>query len=124
MADHAREPHGPERLPRDQPPPNPTDLTQQASLQQGSSSRWLVPAGVLAGIVIVLSLWALSLNVVIPIIAIAFVVLMWVTMLVVSLRQQDAPRRNRALAWLMGGMALGGLAAFLALYAVEASGVA
>lgn len=127
MANDSRnEPHGPERMPRDQPRPDPTNVTQQESLQRGASSRWLVPSGVLAAVVVALSVWGIIVtgDLLIPIIAIVFVVVMWAIMFVVSRKQDDAPRRNRSLAWLMGGMALGGLLAFLALYLVQASGIA
>ena len=116
-------PHGAEQVPDEQPPPNQTDLSNQASLQHGASSRWLVPAGVLAGVVIVLSVIAMQLQFVIPIIAIVFVVALWFVMLAVSRSTSDIRRRNRTLAWIMGGMAIGTALLYIALYGIEASGL-
>ncbi|WP_100811973.1 MULTISPECIES: hypothetical protein [unclassified Microbacterium] len=122
--DNRGQPHGPERLPDEQPPPDPTDLTNQTALQHGAPSRWLVPSAVLAGVVVVLSLVALQLQLVIPIVSIVFVTVMWVLMFVASRRTPDIRRKNRLLAWLMGGMAVGAAILFATLYAVEASGIA
>ena len=47
MSDPRSDPHGPEQLPDRQPMPQPTDLSNQESLQTGAASRWLVPSGVL-----------------------------------------------------------------------------
>lgn len=121
MTDPRQNPHGPERLPDEQPYPNPTDLTNQEALQSGASSRWLVPAAVLAGVAIVLYAIAFSLQVVLPIIGIIYVVAMWLAMLLVSRRNADARARNRTLAWLMGALAAGALLVFLGIYVVEAS---
>jgi hypothetical protein len=121
--DIRKHPHGAEQVPDEQPPPDPTDLSNQTSLQHGASSRWLVPAAVLAGVVIVLSVIAMQLQFVIPVIAIVFVVALWFVMLVVSRRTPDIRHRNRTLAWLMGAMAIGTAVLFMTLYAVEASGL-
>lgn len=119
--DSRRDPHGPERVPDEQPHPDPTDLTNQAALQHGAASRWLVPSAVFAAVVIVLSIIALQLQWPIPVVAILFVTVIWVAMFVTSRRSGDRRRNNRSLAWLMGGMAFGSLLLFLALYAIEAS---
>ena len=122
--DPRHDPHGPDQVPDEQPRPDPTDLTNQASLQHGAASRWLVPAAVLAAVVIVLSVVALQLQIVIPVVAIVFVIAVWVAMFVLARRNEDIRRRNRVLAWLMGGMAIGSALLFLTLYALEASGIA
>lgn len=116
-------PHGPERVPDEQPHPDPTDLTNQAALQHGASSRWLVPSAVLAAVVIVLSVIALQLQLIVPIIAIILVVALWAIMFALSRRDIDPRRRNRTFAWLMGAMAIGSALLFLLLYAIEASDV-
>lgn len=121
--DPHRESHGPERVPDGQPHPDPTDLTNQAALQHGAASRWLVPAAVFAGVVIVLSIIALQLQFVVPVIAILFVTVIWAAMFLTSRRTDDRRRSNRALAWLMVGMAVGSLLLFLTLYAIEASAI-
>lgn len=119
MSDPRFDPHGPEQLPDRQPMPQPTDVTAQESLQKGASSRWLVPSAVLAVIAIALFAWAFSLQIILPIIGIVYVVVMWVAMFVVSRRPGDARTRNRRLAWFMGGLAVGALAVFLGIYIVE-----
>lgn len=111
-------PHGPEQLP-DEQPVNPTDLTNQASLQRGAASRWLVPSGVLAVVVIVMFCLALSLQLLLPIIGIVYVTVMWFGMLAVSRLAADARLRNRRLAWFMGSLAVGALIVFVGIYLVE-----
>jgi hypothetical protein len=119
MSDPRHDPHGPEQMPDQQPTPNPTDLTNQESLQHGASSRWLVPSAVLAGVAIVLFAFALSLQLILPIIGIVYVVVMMIAMFVVSRRTGNAPHRNRTLAWFMAALAFGALATFIAIYVVE-----
>ena len=68
MTDSSPRPHGPERLPDEQPTPDPTDLTNQEALQNGARSRWLVPAGVLAAVAVVLYCFAFQIQIVLPLI--------------------------------------------------------
>lgn len=124
MSDPRDDPHGPEKLPDRQPMPQPTDVTAQPALQRGASSRWLVPSGVLAAIAIVLFVWAFSLQLIVPIIGIAYVVVMWVVMLLVSRAPGEPRTRNRRLAWFMGALAVGALLVFLGIYIVEITRVA
>jgi hypothetical protein len=121
MSDPAHEPHGPEQLPDRQPPANPGDVTDQPALKYGASSRWLVPAGVLAAAAIVLFVLAFQLQLLLPIIGIVYVVVMWIAMFVVSRRSGDMVLRNRRLAWFMGALAVGALITFVAIYLVEAT---
>ncbi len=118
MTDPASEPHGPEKLP-DQQPADPTDLTNQPALQSGATSRWLVPAAVLTLIALVLYAWAFSLQLILPIIGIVYVLVMLALMILVSRRRGDARRKNVRLAWYMGALAAGALIVFLGIYAVE-----
>ncbi|GLJ81137.1 hypothetical protein [Microbacterium imperiale] len=122
MVDKRTEAHGPGQLPDRQPRPDPTDLTNQESFRQGSSSRWLVPAGVLAAVAIVLYALAFQLQVVLPAIGIVFTVVAWAMMLVASRSSGDAPVRNRRLAVAMGILAVGALAIFIGIYLVETLG--
>jgi len=115
------EPFGPERLPREQPRLDATDLTNQAALQSGAASRWLVPAGVLAGVAVVLFAIAFTLQIPIPAIGIVYVAGLWLAMLFVARRTSQIRARNRRLAWLMGAMAAGAVLLFFGLYAWEAS---
>jgi hypothetical protein len=119
MSDPRSDPHGPEQLPDRQPMPQPTDLSNQEALQTGASSRWLVPSAVLAVVSIALYVWAFSLQLLLPIIGIVYVVVMWTAMLVISRRAGDARMRNRRLAWFMGALAVGALVVFLGIYLVE-----
>ncbi len=119
MTDPRHDPHGPERVPDRQPAPDPTDLTNQRSLQHGATSRWLVPSAVLAGVAVVLYGLAFQLQLVLPIIGIVFAVGMWLAMLLVSRRPTDLRGRNRTLAWLMGGLAAGVFAILVGIYVVE-----
>ncbi len=124
MSDPRDDPHGPEKLPDRQPMPQPTDVTAQPALQKGASSRWLVPSAILAAIAVALFVWAFSLQLLLPIIGIVYVVVMWVVMLLVSRAPGDVRMRNRRLAWFMGALAVGTLLAFLGIYIVEISRIA
>jgi hypothetical protein len=121
MSDRSREPHGPEKLPDEQPAPDPTDVTAQAALQHGASSRWLVPSAVLAGVSIVLFCFAFQIQVILPIIGIVYVIVMWLAMFAAARRRDDGPAGNRRLAWLMGAMAAGTLLIAIAIYIVEST---
>jgi hypothetical protein len=121
MTDPSRDPHGPERLPDEQPVPTPTNVTDQPALRYGAASRWLVPAGVLAAVTTVLYCFAFQIQVILPIIGIVYVVTMWVVMLVSSRRATDRVANNRRLAWLMGAMAVGALLVAIAIYIVEST---
>ena len=115
-------PHGPLQLPDEQPVvADPTALTNQPALQIGAASRWLVPAGVLALVAIVLYCTAFQLQIVLPIIGIVFVAVMWVVMFVSARRGGDPKTTNRRLAWLMGGMAIGALLIAIGIYIVEST---
>jgi hypothetical protein len=119
MTDDTSRPHGPERLPDEQPSANPTDLSNQTALQSGATSRWLVPSGVLTVIAIALYAWAFTLQAILPVIGIVYVATMFIVMVVVARRRGDARRRNVRLAWYMGALAVGALIVFLGIYAVE-----
>jgi predicted outer membrane lipoprotein len=119
MSDPRRTPHGPEKVPDRQPPPDPTDLTNQRSLQHGAASRWLVPSAVLAVVAVVLYVLAFQLQLILPLIGILFAVGMWLAMLLVSRRPGDIRAQNRTLAWLMGALAAGVFAILVAIYVVE-----
>lgn len=119
MTDPASEPHGPEQLPDRQPTVEPTDLSNQPALQSGATSRWLVPSAVLAVAAMALFGWAFSLQLILPIVGIVYVVAIWIVMLVVSRRAGDSRMRNVRLAWYMGALAVGALVVFLGIYAVE-----
>lgn len=121
MTDRSRDPHGPERLPDEQPVPDPGDITNQAALQHGAASRWLVPAGVLAAVAIVLFCFAFQIQILLPIIGIAYVIVMWLAMFTSSRRGDEGPTTNRRLAWLMAGMAAGTLLIAIAIYIVEST---
>lgn len=119
--DRARDPHGPLQLPDDSPPRNATDLSNQEALRTGATSRWLVPAAVLAGVSIVLFVAAFQLQLILPIVGIVAVTVAWVVMLVVARRGGATPHTNRVLAWLMGSMALVALLVALGIYLVEST---
>ena len=121
MTDSPREPHGPEKLPDEQPAANPTDLTNQPALQFGATSRWLVPAGVLAAVAIVLYCFAFQIQIVLPLIGIIFVIVMWLVMFVAARRGGDRAATNRRLAWLMGAMAVGAFLIAVGIYIVEST---
>jgi len=121
MTDSREEPHGPLQLPDQQPAADPTDLTNQDALQAGARSRWLVPAGVLAAVAIVLYCFAFQIQIVLPIIGIIFVIVMWVAMFVTARKGGQNPATNRRLAWLMGAMAVGALLVAVGIYIVEST---
>ncbi|MFS0714335.1 hypothetical protein ABC195_10650 [Microbacterium sp. 2P01SA-2] len=119
MVDKRSEPHGPEQMPDRQPRPDPTDLTNQTSFRQGAASRWLVPAGVLAAVAVVLYVLAFQLQTALPAIGVVFAVVGWAMMVVAARSSIDAPVRNRRLACAMGILAVGVLAIFVLIYIVE-----
>ena len=121
MTDSRQNPHGPSKLPDEQPVLNPTDLSNQAALRTGASSRWLVPSAVLAAVAIVLYCFAFQLQIVLPIVGIIFVTLMWIAMFIAARRGgPDAPT-NRRLAWLMVTMAVGAFLVAVGIYIVEST---
>ncbi|APF33862.1 hypothetical protein [Microbacterium paludicola] len=119
MVDKRNEPHGPEQMPDRHPRPDPTDLTNQASFRHGSASRWLVPAGVLAAVAIVLYVLAFQLQTALPAIGILFAVVGWAMMVVAARSSADASVRNRRLALAMAILAVGILAIFILIYITE-----
>jgi threonine/homoserine/homoserine lactone efflux protein len=122
MADSNEDAHGPMRLPDEQPPQNPTDLTNQPALQAGATSRWLVPSGVLAAVAVVLYCFAFQIQIVLPVIGIVYVVVMWIVMLLVARHAgRDRAATNRRLAWFMGAMAVGALLVAIGIYIVEST---
>jgi hypothetical protein len=112
---------GAEKMPREQPRPDPSDLAQRENLNAGAASRWLVPAGVLGIVFVVLFGIAYTMQPVVPTIGIVLVVALWLAMFVVSRRSGEMRARARLLAWLMGAMAAGSAILFFVLYAWEAS---
>lgn len=100
----------------------PTAWSNQSALQRGSARMWVVPATVLAVIAIVQFAFSLSLQLVLPVIGIVFTIGLWAIILVVSRRGGDPRRRNVALAWLMGGLAVGALLIAIGVYLLEAYG--
>jgi cytochrome bd-type quinol oxidase subunit 1 len=121
MTDPKRDAHGPMQVPDEQPPVNPTDVTAQPALQAGATSRWILPAGVLALVAIVLYCFAFQIQIVLPIVGIVFVIVMWLMMFLVARRGGADKRTNRRLAWLMGGMAAGALLIAIGIYIVEST---
>lgn len=121
MSDPHQEPRGADRLPDEQPPPNPTDVANQPALQYGATSRWTVPAAVLAAAAIVLFCFAFQIQIVLPVIGILYVIVIWVVMFVSARRRGDRQATNRRLAWLMIAMALGALLVAIGIYIVEAT---
>lgn len=121
VTDRSREPHGPEKLPDEQPAVDLTDVTAQAALQHGANSRWLVPSAVLAAVAIVLFCFAFQIQIILPIIGILYVIVMWIAMFTAARGSGDGPATNRRLAWLMGAMAAGTLLIAIAIYIVEST---
>ncbi|WP_460775720.1 hypothetical protein [Microbacterium sp. GXF7504] len=105
-------------------PAEPTSWSNQTPLQQGSARQWLIPATALAVIALVVFGFLLTLQLALPIVGIAFTVVMWVLMLLIARSGGDPRRRNRRLAWAMGGLAFGALAIAFGVYALETLGVA
>ena len=120
MTDPHSDRRRPARFPAEQPTPNPTDVTNQRALQTGAPSRWLIPAGLLAAVAIVLFCFAFQIQIVLPIIGIVFVIVLWL-MMAVAARGGRSPAVNRRLAWLMGAMAAGALLIAIGIYIVEST---
>lgn len=116
-----RDPHGPEALPDEQPVPGGPDLGDQPALRAGATSRWLVPAGVLAAVAIVLYAFALRLQVVLPLIGMVYVAVAWTVMFAISRGGGERRIVNHRLAWAMGILALGALLVALGIYLVEST---
>ena len=121
MSEPRQEPHGAAKLPDEQPAANPTDVTDQPALRYGATSRWLVPAGLLAAVAIVLYCFAFQIQVILPVIGILYVAVIWIVMFITARRGGERPDTNRRLAWLMGAMAVGALLVAVGIYIVEST---
>lgn len=88
---------------------DPTRVRAQRSLQEGGRRRWLIPGGIFAAICIALFIGMLQLQILVPTIALVLTASLFAAMVVVSLTVGQAPTRNRAMAWLMGAMAVSAL---------------
>ena len=122
MVDRKREPHGPEQLPDRQPVQEPSEGGVGAVYRPGATSRWVAPAGVLAGVVILLCALAFQLQIVVPIIGIVWAIVMWLVIFSVSRRGGADKATNRRLAVLMIAFAAGSFLVFVTLYLVETLG--
>jgi len=89
---------------------DPTRVRAQRSLQEGGRRRWLIPGAIFAAICIALFIGMLQLQILVPTIALVLTGSLFAAMVVVSLTVRRAPTRNRAMAWLMGAMAVTALA--------------
>ena len=98
---------------------DPTRVTSQTALQSGRRRRWLIPAGIFAVIVLALFIAALQLQLLVPIIGIAWVASLYAAMLIAAATVRADRTRNRTLAWLMGAMAFGALVCAAALMYIE-----
>ncbi|MFH8249199.1 hypothetical protein ACH3VR_02370 [Microbacterium sp. B2969] len=98
-----------------EPPP----VQPQAALQTPRRRRWLVPAGVLAIVAVVLFVLAFALNPPIAVTGIVLVALFYTAMLVCAVAVERPHMRNVAFAWLVGGMAVASGLLLLFILAIE-----
>ena len=125
MTDERHDPHGPEKLPDRHPTPSRADPSTDPKLPAGATSRWLVPAAVLAAVATVLYVLAFQTDqVILPVLGIVWVVGMWIVMMAMSRGGGDIRGRNRRLAVLMGTLAAGAVLVFIGIYLVATLGEA
>ena len=89
---------------------DPTQVRAQRSLQEGRRRRWLFPGAVFATICIALFIGMLQLQILVPTVALVLTASLFAAMVVVALTVERVRTRNRAMAWLMGAMAVSALA--------------
>ena len=99
--------------------PDPTRVRAQRSLQEGGRRRWLIPGAIFAAICIALFIGTLQLQILVPTIALVLTASLFAAMVVVALTVERARTRNRAMAWLMGAMAVSALACAVIVMAGE-----
>jgi len=80
-------------------------IRNQPALRGGTRRRWLLPAGLLGAVAIVMLGMTLSLQILIPWAGIILTVGLYVIMLACAIWVRDVRRRNLAFAWLMGAIA-------------------
>ena len=102
--------------------PDPTRVRAQPALQTGRRRDWLVPAGGLAAVALVIFFLALELNPAIAITGLVLVVAFYGAMLVCAATVANTKNRNLAFAWLLGGMAVASALLLLFLLAAEQFG--
>ncbi|MDZ8199934.1 hypothetical protein RZO50_00260 [Microbacterium sp. SSW1-59] len=88
---------------------DPTRVRAQRSLQEGGRRRWLIPGAIFAAICIALFIGMLQLQTLVPTIGLVLTASLFAAMVVVAVTVGRARTRNRAMAWLMGTMAVSAL---------------
>ncbi|MBD7956231.1 hypothetical protein H9651_01090 [Microbacterium sp. Sa4CUA7] len=125
MTDERHRPHGAAQVPDEQPMPAAPDPAQDPNLPAGSASRWLVPAGILGAVAIVLYVIAFTTDqIVLPLVGIVWAVALWAVMFVSGRRESDSAGRGRRLTLLLAVMAVGIVLAFVGIYLVATLGTA
>ena len=90
---------------------DPMLIRNQPALRTPRRRRWLVPGAILAVVAIGMLAWTLQLQILLPWTGIVLVAGCYLGMLIVAAVVPDPRRRDRAFAWLMGGMTVAALAA-------------
>ncbi|GMM95557.1 hypothetical protein [Microbacterium sp. MTN4-26] len=98
---------------------DPTRVRSQRSLQGGGRRRWLIPGAIFAAICIALFIGMLQLQILVPTIGLVLTASLFAAMVVVAVTVGQARTRNRAMAWLMGAMAVSALACAVVVMARE-----
>jgi hypothetical protein len=98
---------------------DPTRVRDQPAIRSGRRRRWLVPAGLLAGVTIAFLVAALGMQTVVPVVGIAATALLYLAMVVVAVTGRPVRSRNVALAGLMALLAAAALGSLLALLLTE-----
>jgi len=123
MTDERHRPNGAAQLPDQQPMPAGTDPSDDPNLPAGSASRWLVPAGILGAVAIVLFAIAFTTEqVILPIVGMVWAVVLWVVMFLSARRQSGAAQRSKRLTLLLVVMAAGIVLTFIGIYLVGTLG--
>jgi len=95
-------------------PTDPLRVRDQPALWTATRRRWLVPAGILAIVAIAMLAATLSLQVAVPVLGIAAVIVLYIVMILCGMLVRDAHRRNLAFAWLMSAIAVVAVVALIA----------
>lgn len=103
--------------------PDPTQIRNQPAFWSASRGRWLIPAGLLGVVAVIMLAMTLSLQILIPWGGILLTVGLYLVMVACAVWMRDVHRRNIAFAWLMGAMAFVPVLALVLITVGEARGL-
>ncbi|RWZ68241.1 hypothetical protein ELQ92_03160 [Labedella populi] len=100
---------------------DPTRVRNQPALRGTGRALWLTLGGILAAITITMLTFELPLQFGIALSGIIAVAVLYLLMVVSAVTMPPTRRRSHTLAWLMGAIAVAGIAALMIVLTVESS---